>query len=259
MSDCPIFRISITNIISFSLKKNCFFFQTINRTILNGNGVKGEVTMHQRSPFEPTWLNFTVHSAKNELRENTQYLRELAGYQIRNLPPDPTLANKMSFCQSTGAVYNPTDVEEHEIPPAGFGTQDQYPVGDLSGKLEMRNKDYPHNYILPLTPGNELDGIYWDVFLPMHGVHSVVHRGFSIERFNRTDAANTTKSIWLCSTLTLYQENRQYQMPMITAQVLFRYPIVGKILFRQPRDDPFHETTVIVEYVIFNGIYTICV
>lgn len=111
----------------------------------------------------------------------------------------------------------------------------------------MRNKDYPHNYILPLTPGNELDGIYWDVFLPLHGINSVAHRGFTVERYNRTNAENATKSIWLCGTLTLYQENRQYQMPMITAQVLFRYPIVGKFLFRQPRDDPFHETTVIIE------------
>lgn len=203
--------------------------------------------MHQRSPFEPTWLNFTVHSAKNELRENTEYIRDLAGFQLRYLPPDPALANKDIYCSTTGSVYNPSDVEVHGVPPPGYGTQDQYPVGDLSGKLQMRNKDYPHKYLLPYSPGSELDGIYWDVFLPMHGIHSVVHRGVIIERYNRTDAGNTTKSIWVCGTLTLYQENRQYQMPMITAQVHFRYPIVGKILFRQPRDDSLHETTIIIE------------
>lgn len=203
--------------------------------------------MHQRSPFMPTWLNFTVHSAKNELRENTDYLRELAGFQIKYLPPDPTLANTNTYCDTTGSIFNPTDIDNDNKPPAGYGTQDQYAVGDLSGKLQMRNKDYPHNYLLPITPGNELNGIYWDVFLPLHGINSVIHRGLTIEHYNRTDATNTTKSNWVCGTLTLYQENRQYQMPMITAQVLFRYPIVGKILFRQPRDDPLYDTTIIIE------------
>lgn len=130
-------------------------------------------------------------------------------------------------------------------------------MGDLSGKLQMRNKEYPHKYLLPLTPGNELNGIYWDIFLPLQGQHSVVHRSIIIERYNRTavDDANLEQqqqqqlrtSIWSCATITLYQENRHYQLPMITAQVHFRYPIVGKILFRQPRDDPLHDTTVIVE------------
>lgn len=112
----------------------------------------------------------------------------------------------------------------------------------------MRNKDYPHKYLLPLTPGNELNGIYWDIFLPLQGINSVVHRGITIERYNRTDETNPGRtSIWACGALTSYQENRQYQLPMITAHVHFRYPIVGKILFRQARDDPLHDTTVIIE------------
>lgn len=117
----------------------------------------------------------------------------------------------------------------------------------------MRNKEYPHKYLLPLTPGNELNGIYWDIFLPLQGVHSIVHRGIVIEKYNRTDPkdddtnAAARTSIWACATITLYQENRQYQMQMVAAQVYFRYPIVGKILFRQPRDDALHDTTVIIE------------
>lgn len=235
--------------------------------------------MHQRSPFEPTWLNFTVHSAKNELRENTEYLRDLAGFQIRSLPPDPTMANKMTHCDSCGPIYNPSNVDRQNRPPAGYGTQgnvdchwyreisnklsiyvrplrsaiDQYAVGDLSGKLQMRNREYPHRYLLPLTPGNELNGIYWDVFLPLQGINSVTHRGITIEKYNRIESkdANDTSaaptSIWACATITLYQENRQYQMPMVAAQVHFRYPIVGKILFRQPRDEPLHDTIIIIE------------
>lgn len=217
------------------------------RTIFNGQGVKGEATMHQRSRFEPTWLNFTVHSAKNELKENTEFLRDLAGFHIRQLPPDPVRAGEPNHCSSCEAIYNPSNIDESNLPPPGFGTQDQYPVGDLSGKLEMRNKKYPHNYLLPLTPGKELNGIYWDVFLPLEGSQSIVHRGMTIERHNHT---NATQSIWTCGTVTLYQENRRYQMPMITAEVLFRYPLVGRILFRQPRDDPKLDTTIIVEYLI---------
>jgi hypothetical protein len=37
---------------------------------------------------------------------------------------------------------------------------------------------------------------------------------------------------------------------MQTLQAQFRYPLVGKILFRQPKDEPWHDTTVIVEYLI---------
>lgn len=206
--------------------------------------------MHQRSLFEPTWLNVSVHSALNELKQNTEFLRDLGGYQIRELPPDPTKANQDIRCVSCGSVYNPNNLVEDNLPPPGFGTQDQYPVGDLSGKLQMRSKNYPHNYVLPLTPGKELNGIYWDVFLPMSGAQSVVHRSLSIEKINPHEDTNITRSIWACGTLTLYQENRRYQIQMVTAQVLFRYPIVGRILFRQPRDEPLLDTTVIVEYLI---------
>jgi hypothetical protein len=37
---------------------------------------------------------------------------------------------------------------------------------------------------------------------------------------------------------------------METAQVLFRYPIAGKIIFRQPKERSWEDTTIIVEYLI---------
>lgn len=176
-------------------------------------------------------------------------MRDLAGFQIRNKPPDPVKANQEAHCLTCGTIFNPTNIDEDKLPPPGFGTQDQYPVGDLSGKLEMRNKHYPHNYLLPLTPGKELNGIYWDVFLPLEGSDSVIHRGMTVDKYSHHDIYNN-KSIWACGTISLYQENKRYQMPMITAQVLFRYPIVGRILFRQPRDEPYLDTTIIIEYLI---------
>lgn len=57
----------------------------------------------------------------------------------------------------------------------GFGTQDQYPVGELSGKLIGRNN------FTSLVPGSqELSNEYWDIFLPLQGRHSVMHRSLVI-------------------------------------------------------------------------------
>lgn len=208
--------------------------------------------MHQRNRFEPTWLNFSVHAAINELKQNTEYIRDLAGFKITSLPVDPGSVTDESNnrCATTGLLYNPSNVEQRNLPPPGYGTQDQYAVGDLSGKLQNRNKGYPHNYLLPLSPGNELNGIYWDVFLPLQGHSSVVHRGITIERFKRETGKEDVREDHTCATLGLYQPNKRYQTPMFTAQVLFRYPIVGRILFRQPKDDPLADTTIITEYLI---------
>lgn len=129
----------------------------------------------------------------------------------------------------------------------GIGTQDQYFVGDLSGKVQQRNKNYPHNYLLPTLPSSELSGIYWDVFLPLSGAYSVVHRGITIDRHNRTNSQQITKMIWLCGTMMLYRKSTGYQLKMTTAQVHFKYPIVGRVLLRQPLDDPYQDTTVIIE------------
>lgn len=48
----------------------------------------------------------------------------------------------------------------------------------------------------------------------------------------------------------MYEKSTNYQVPMETAQVLFRYPIVGKILFRQPKEKPWLDTTILIEYLI---------
>lgn len=195
-------------------------------------------------------MNFSVHAAVNELRENTAYVRDLAGFKITSLSADPIKANTVNHCATSGPLYNPSNLEQKNLPPPGYGTQDQYAVGDLSGKLQNRNKNYPHNYLLPSSPGNELSGIYWDTFLPLEGQQSVVHRGISIEAIKREEGKPDDRLLLACATLTQYKSNRKYQTPMFTAQVLFRYPIVGRILFRQPKEDPSADTTIITEYLI---------
>lgn len=76
----------------------------------------------------------------------------------------------------------------------------------------------------------------------------MVHRGITIDRYDRANPQSPTKAIWLCGTLMLYRKSTGYQLKMSTAQVFFKYPIVGRMLFRQPEDDPYQDTTVIVEY-----------
>lgn len=56
-----------------------------------------------------------------------------------------------------------------------MGTQDQYAIGDLSGKLLRRN-----NEIQLVTSGEILNGTYWDVYLPLRGIYSVIHRSLVI-------------------------------------------------------------------------------
>ena len=219
------------------------------RTTINSNGVKAELKIKQRHRFEPVWLNISIAAANNKLRDNTELARDIAGINIRTLPPDPVLASAENHCSSCGPIFNPTSVQLEKVPPPGFGTQDQYAVGDLSGKLLNRNKNYTHHFFIDQNSA-ELNGIYWDVFLAIQGENSIVHRGLAIHKFNRDDPDNVKELLVACGYFALFDSKSSYQIAMRSAQILFRYPIVGKILLRQPRDEPWTDTTIIVEYLI---------
>lgn len=79
----------------------------------------------------------------------------------------------------------------------------------------------------------------------------------TIDQHNRANPQNITKMIWLCGTMMLYRKSTGYQVKMNAAQVFFKYPIAGRVLFRQPEDDPYQDTTVIIEYD-FLDILTFC-
>ncbi|KAL9892126.1 superoxide dismutase family protein Rsod isoform 1-T1 [Glossina fuscipes fuscipes] len=220
------------------------------KTFVNFAGLKGDVTYTQRSKFDPTFLNFSINAAsENSTHTVQQFAEDVSSFRIHTLPPTPQKYGHPNYCHSTGSLYNPKEIETHVIPPPGFGTQDQYPVGDLSGKLQSRNKHYFHHYQLPGS-SSELNGLYWDVFLPLRGIDSIAHRSLVIYQYNRTNLENITESKWYCGTINQYQKNGIYQKVMFTAQVLFRYPIVGRVLLRQPSEEPWEDTTVIFEYLI---------
>lgn len=147
------------------------------KATISSNGISGQLTMLQRSKFDPTWLNFTFASTDGSLKNNFEYAKNIASYKIHDLPPSPLYANADSHCATSGGVFNPRNLGNQNLPPPGLGTQDQYFAGDLSGKLTGRNKMERHSYVIP-DGTNELNGIYWDLFLPLSGKHSVVNRGF---------------------------------------------------------------------------------
>jgi hypothetical protein len=156
----------------------------VAKTLISSEGVKGELTLMQRTKFEPTFLNFTFHSADNSLRNNIEFVKNLASFKIHDLPPSPLYAENLhEFCGTAGKMFDPrnTNGNDTPTPPFGYGTQDQYAIGDLSGKLTGRNENEEHSYIIQ-GETNELNGIYWDVFLPLSGKYSIVNRGFSINR-----------------------------------------------------------------------------
>lgn len=220
------------------------------RAFLNSNGIKGEISFQQRSKFDPTFLNFTMRSASNKPISNHKYAEDVSAFKINQLPPSPQKAADKNYCMTTDSIFDPRQTEiETTIPPPGFGTQDQYAIGDLSGKLQSRNKEYYHDYYIPVS-SSELSGIYWDVFLPLQGPNSISHRGVVVYRYNRENPHNITSEPWTCGTISHYKKNGIHQVPMFTAQVLFRYPLVGRILFRQPKDEPWQDTIILFEYLI---------
>lgn len=217
------------------------------KTLINSHGVKGEVTMTQETPFDPTWVNVSL-APINDLETRLRYATKVASYKIHELPPESekSVGKTVEPCQTTNKIYNPLNIDEKTVPPAGFGTHDQYAIGDLSGKLQGRKEGSYHYDILPGSA--KLSGIYWDTYLPLSGANSVVHRSLVLHKYNETD--NKGVIPWICGSLSLHLPHNAGQIPLSTVQVVFRYPIVGRIILRQPKNDPQMDTVIIIEHLI---------
>lgn len=206
------------------------------KSVFNSNNMKGEITLMQNSLFEPTWINVTVAPTDNDPLTGEKYAARLKRFQINTLAPHPSLkSNVTQYCNSSGPMWNPSNIDLQAIPPPGLGTQDQYAIGDLTGKLLGRSKDYPHSFFR--YQSGELAGIYWDVFLPLYGKNSVMHRNLLL-----------SENIG-CGPLLPYTSDKKNILPMQTVEILYRYPIVGRILMRQPKEQPWEETIILFEYM----------
>ncbi|XP_012281553.1 uncharacterized protein LOC105700357 [Orussus abietinus] len=219
----------------------------IAKALVNSLGVKGEMTLTQETPFNPTWVNISL-TTNNDLETRLRYATKIAAYRIHELPEEPgrSLKQDKEPCTTTKRMYNPLNIEEKSSPPPGYGTQDQYAIGDLSGKLQGRKEGFYHNDILPGSA--KLSGIYWDTYLPLSGVHSVVHRSLVLHKYNETD--NKGVIPWVCGFFAHHLPNNAGQISMTTLEVVFRYPIIGRIIFRQAKHERLMDTTVIVENLV---------
>lgn len=55
---------------------------------------------------------------------------------------------------------------------------------------------------------------------------------------------------WICGAVRLYEPGFKQEKQIFTAQAFFRYPVVGRILFRQANEESWADTTVLFEYII---------
>lgn len=115
---------------------------------MNETKINLELTLWQKSKFEITNVYSKVDTVQNDIT--------LRLHEIPTIPKTfktPLTIN--NNCLGIGNIFNPTS----KLFPAEAErlTQDQYAVGDLSGKF---------NY----------DSSSWDSFLPLFGSNSVIHR-----------------------------------------------------------------------------------
>lgn len=54
---------------------------------------------------------------------------------------------------------------------------------------------------------------------------------------------------WTCASFSRFVSDNGHKMAVVTAEAVFRYPLAGRVIFRQPRDDPYADTTVI--YIVY--------
>ncbi|XP_054261582.1 uncharacterized protein LOC128985759 [Macrosteles quadrilineatus] len=194
---------------------------TIVKSAMQTNGLKGTLTLQQISPFTSTQVSLWWESKPDGL----------GGFRIHELPATPDIGDTKEHrhCQGIGVVYNPSNKPTAaEAPLPGEVSQDLYAVGDLSGKVGYDNKRR------------------WDTHLPLFGRHSVAHRSFVVYKNNDTSGIEEP---WVCSTLTRFTRHNT-KVPMATAEAIFRYPLAGRVIFRQPKEDWTSDTVVMVEQLV---------
>ncbi|KAL1137771.1 hypothetical protein AAG570_009467, partial [Ranatra chinensis] len=191
------------------------------KALIASHGVKGIFTLEQESILTATKVSLNV----TEVAEPV-----LGGFRIHSLPAIPMVGNDpyLDHCKGIGDVYNPTSKPlAAESPSPGEETQDRYAVGDISGKVGYAAEKE------------------WDSFVPLSGRYSVAHRTLVIYR----NGEKGYEEPWICAPLIRYFSSQpEYKVPMITAEAVYRYPLVGRIIFQQPY--PYGDTSVLIEGLV---------
>ncbi|XP_053206055.1 uncharacterized protein LOC128390368 [Panonychus citri] len=177
------------------------------------DGVKGYIGFSQTFNTDPTIVTVNLQNLKGR----GDFLK------IHQFPVSPRLMAGENICAEnvTGTVYNPFKYRKNTKP--GQGSNDQYQVGDLSGKYgPLTNQDENGNVF----------GVHVDLNLPLFGRHSIIGRSLVIHK--------TDGEAWICATIG-------YPGAVTTAVATFHSPVVGSIIFRQMAQTPGSDTTVFVD------------
>ena len=174
------------------------------------NGVTGTIQFYQRSPYDPTQVFVNLKGLASRT----------AGYHVHEYPVGPGASPGRCANRYTGGHLNPTG-----ITMAGT-TSDQFEVGDLSGKFGS------------LLGQNDFYAEYVDPNIPLFGPFSILDRSVVIHE----DDPDGTR--FVCSNIQRIRRVVQVTTPIDTNT------FTGNVTFIQPADDPYSETTIIVDLTV---------
>ena len=178
------------------------------------SGVTGSIQFYQHSPYDPI-----------QVIVNLKGLRSMAsGYHVHAYPVGPGTSPARCSNMYAGGHWNP-----HGITEAGT-TSDQFEIGDLSGKFGN------------LAGQNDFYREYTDPNIPLFGPYSIIGRSIVIH----LDDADGTR--WVCSDI-----QRVARVVQVTTTIS-NNALSGRVIFFQPADDPYAETTVVVEISVTQDI-----
>jgi Cu/Zn superoxide dismutase len=176
------------------------------------NGVKGFFRFSQRYILDPTVVTISL----NNLMGRGKW------YHIHEFPVLPKLSENDDQCSdfNIGHRFDPLGITSSPVP--GKGTNDQYEIGDLSGKYGPLPDSVSEHYL----------AVFVDMNLPLFGSNSIIGRSVVID--------TQEGKHWICASIG-------YPDDVITSEAKFFYPVYGKIIFRQLADSPLSETTVFAD------------
>lgn len=182
----------------------------------SAENVTGSIMFDQKSPLDVVNINVNLKTL----------LKRGGGYHVHEWPVPQQVDENEPMCDSAhvGGHFNPLNIHVDALyPKPTTATPDKYEVGDISGKFgELTSKN---SYEMNLTDPN----------LQLFGKNSIVGRSLVIHKTGSGDR-------WICASIWPTDD-----IPMITAYARFTYPVIGYMVFRQPKGNWFAETQIYVE------------
>ena len=185
----------------------------------NESGILGSISFSQLSPYDMTSVKVSL-----------QGLQGMAGgYHVHVYPVRPEGIGS-ERCAAADGHWNPTGIT-YEPNNTRQLTSDEYEIGDLSGKFGS------------FGGLNTVTETYFDPNIPLFGTYSIVGRSVVIHR-------SVDGSRWTCGNIELVRP--VVQVIAFVNTTSYR----GQITFTQPADDPYAETTIVIELEVLQEIIT---